>query len=60
MTNERREPLSAHEIVGLSKRYAPFDWVAQSKISPIPVARAEGVYFYDPAGSATSTSPHSS
>jgi taurine---2-oxoglutarate transaminase len=60
MTNERREPLSAHEIVELSQRYALFDWATQSEISPIPVARGGSVYFYDPTGSATSTSAHSS
>ncbi len=37
--------LSAAEIVELSKRYTLFDWVAQSKISPLPVASAKGVYF---------------
>ena len=42
--------LSAAEIVELSKRYTLYDWAVQSAISPIPVARAEGVYFYDPDG----------
>lgn len=50
MTNDRHESLSAREIVALSKRYTLFDWAAQSTISPLPVARAEGVYFYDPDG----------
>ena len=44
------EPLSAAEIVDWSKRYTLYDWAAQSAVSPIPVARAEGVYFYDPDG----------
>jgi taurine--2-oxoglutarate transaminase len=44
------EPLSATEIVELSKRYTLYDWVAQSTVSPIPVARAEGVYFFEPGG----------
>src|SRR5512141_3238306 len=38
--------LSADEIVALSKRYTLYDWSAQSKISPLPVDRAEGVYFF--------------
>jgi taurine--2-oxoglutarate transaminase len=38
--------LSADEIVELSKRYTLYDWSAQSKIAPLPVERAEGVYFY--------------
>ena len=37
--------LSAEEIVELSKRYTLYDWSAQSKIMPMPVERAEGVYF---------------
>jgi len=37
--------LSADEIVQLSKRYTLFDWSAQSKILPMPVDHAEGVYF---------------
>jgi taurine---2-oxoglutarate transaminase len=37
--------LSAEEIVERSKRYTLFDWQAQSKVMPMPVASAEGVYF---------------
>jgi taurine--2-oxoglutarate transaminase len=37
--------LSAEEIVRLSKRYTLYDWSAQSKILPLPVDSAEGVYF---------------
>ena len=43
-------PLSAEEIVEWSKRYTLYDWAAQSRVSPIPVARAKGCYFYDPDG----------
>ncbi len=51
MTGEDHEgPLSAAAVVELSKRYTLFDWAVQSKISPIPVARAKGVYFFDPDG----------
>jgi taurine---2-oxoglutarate transaminase len=42
--------LSAEEIVDWSKRYTLYDWAAQSAVSPIPVERAEGVYFYEPGG----------
>ncbi|HVC14949.1 MAG TPA: aminotransferase class III-fold pyridoxal phosphate-dependent enzyme [Acidimicrobiales bacterium] len=45
MGEQRGERLSAAEIVELSKRYTLFDWVAQSKASPLPVASASGVYF---------------
>jgi taurine---2-oxoglutarate transaminase len=50
MTSDPNEPMSARDIVELSKRYTLFDWAAQSNVSPIPVARAEGVYFYDADG----------
>jgi taurine--2-oxoglutarate transaminase len=47
---QKTSSLSAAEMVELSKRYTLFDWAAQSKLNPIPVERAEGVYFYDPDG----------
>ena len=40
----------SEQIVEWSKRYTLFDWTAQSKIAPFPVARAEGVYFYGTDG----------
>jgi len=42
--------LTGEQIVELSKRYTMYDWTAQSKASPIPVGRAEGVYFWDVDG----------
>ena len=48
--NAQQTALSAEEIVDLSKRYTLYDWAVQSAVSPIPVARAEGVYLYDPDG----------
>ena len=42
--------LSADQIVALSKRHTMFDWQAQSKVAPIPVERAEGIYFWDVDG----------
>ena len=44
------DQLSAEEVVQLSKQYTLYDWAAQSAVSPIPVARAEGVYIYEPGG----------
>jgi taurine---2-oxoglutarate transaminase len=44
------DQLSAEEVVQLSKQYTLYDWAVQSAVSPIPVARAEGVYFYEPGG----------
>ena len=43
-------PLSAEEIVTLSKRHTMYDWQAQAKAMPLPVERAEGVYFYTVGG----------
>ncbi|MDP9299953.1 MAG: aminotransferase class III-fold pyridoxal phosphate-dependent enzyme [Actinomycetota bacterium] len=42
--------LSAEEIVELSRRYTLFDWSAQSKLAPMAVDHAEGVYFYTTDG----------
>jgi taurine--2-oxoglutarate transaminase len=42
--------LSQEEIVGLSRRHTFWTWSAQDRVDPIPVERAEGVYFWDTAG----------
>jgi taurine--2-oxoglutarate transaminase len=42
--------LSADQIVEWSKRYTLYDWAAQSKVAPIPVVDAKGVYFIDANG----------
>lgn len=42
--------LTAEEIVDLSKEYTFFSWSVQGDVSPIPVTKAEGVYFWDAAG----------
>src|SRR5687768_18563891 len=38
------------EIVELCKRHTFFEWSAQSKVDPIPMARSKGVYFWTPEG----------
>ncbi len=43
-------PMSAEEIVEKSKRYTLYDWQAQGNLTPIPVGRAEGMYFWDVDG----------
>jgi taurine--2-oxoglutarate transaminase len=48
--NDRTGSLTGEQIVELSKRYTMYDWTAQSVANPIPVARAEGVYFWDVDG----------
>ena len=42
--------LSAKEIVDLNKEYTFFSWSVQGQVNPIPVDRAEGVYFWDTNG----------
>jgi taurine---2-oxoglutarate transaminase len=42
--------MSGQEIVDLSRKHTLYEWSAQSKVDPIPVARAKGIYFYTPEG----------
>ena len=42
--------LTSQEIVHLSKEYTFFSWSVQSQTSPIPVEKAEGIYFWDSDG----------
>lgn len=41
--------MSGPEIVDLCKKHTLYEWSAQSKVDPIPVARAKGIYFWTPA-----------
>src|SRR5882762_10792342 len=42
--------MTGQEIVDLTRKHTLFEWSAQSKVDPIPVARAKGIYFYTPEG----------
>jgi taurine---2-oxoglutarate transaminase len=42
--------MSGEEMVALARRHTLFDWQAQRSVAPIPVQRAEGVYFWTPEG----------
>ena len=42
--------MSGDEMVALSRKHTLFEWSAQSKIDPIPVAKAKGIYFWTPEG----------
>jgi taurine---2-oxoglutarate transaminase len=42
--------MSGEEMVALSKKHTIYEWSAQSKADPIPVARAKGIYFWTPEG----------
>jgi hypothetical protein len=42
--------MSAQEVIALNREYTFFSWSVQSAVSPIPVERAEGAYFWDVDG----------
>ena len=42
--------MTGKEIVDLTKKHTLYEWSAQSKVDPIPVARAKGIYFWTPEG----------
>jgi len=51
MTTATATPaMTGQEIVELTKKHTLFEWSAQSKVDPIPVARAKGIYFWTPEG----------
>jgi taurine--2-oxoglutarate transaminase len=43
-------PMTGQEIIELTKKHTIFEWSAQAKVDPIPVARAKGIYFWTPEG----------
>jgi taurine--2-oxoglutarate transaminase len=47
---ETAHSMSGDEMVSLAKRHTLYDWQAQRNANPIPVERAEGVYFWTPEG----------
>jgi taurine--2-oxoglutarate transaminase len=42
--------LSTQDIVKLNREYTLFSWSVQSTTNPIPISRAQGVYFWDSDG----------
>src|SRR5215470_16083058 len=49
-TAEIASPMTAEEIVELTKRHTIFSWSAQGSVNPIPMVRGEGIYFWDAYG----------
>jgi taurine--2-oxoglutarate transaminase len=49
-TNVAVPTMSGEEMVSLSKKHTLYEWSAQSKVDPIPVAKANGIYFWTPEG----------
>ena len=51
MTTATANPtMTGQEMVDLAKKHTLYEWSAQSKVDPIPVARAKGIYFWTPEG----------
>ena len=42
--------LSTEEIIRLCREYTLFEWSVQLNVKPVPVDRAEGIYFWDTNG----------
>ncbi len=49
-TETLNKAMSGEEMIALSKKHTLFEWSAQSKVDPIPVSRAKGIYFWTPEG----------
>jgi taurine--2-oxoglutarate transaminase len=50
LTDTQTRTLTGEEIVALTKKHTIFEWSAQSKADPIPVAGAKGCWFWTPEG----------
>jgi taurine---2-oxoglutarate transaminase len=42
--------VNTQEMIDLCKRHTMYTWAAGDSVSPLPIARAEGVYLYTPEG----------
>ena len=42
--------MTGEQMVALTKRHTLYEWSAQAHVDPIPVSRAQGVYFWTPEG----------
>ena len=49
-TETLTKKMTGDEMIALSKKHTLFEWSAQSKVDPIPVERAKGIYFWTPEG----------
>src|SRR5436305_6253199 len=49
-TTDLAAPMTAAEMVALTKRHSIFSWSAQASVNPIPMVRGEGIYFWDAEG----------
>jgi len=42
--------MTGEEMVALCRKHTIYEWSAQGAVSPIPVARAQGIHFWTPEG----------
>jgi taurine---2-oxoglutarate transaminase len=49
-TNVAVPIMTSEEMIALSKKHTLYEWSVQSKVDPIPVAKAKGIYFWTPEG----------
>src|SRR5271169_4347841 len=42
--------MTGKEMIDLTRKHTLYEWSAQSKVDPIPVAKAKGIYFWTPEG----------
>ena len=42
--------MDTSEMIALCKKHTLYTWAATDAVDPIPVERAEGIYFYEPGG----------
>lgn len=42
--------MKSQEMIDLCRRHTLYTWAATDQVAPLPIARAEGVYMYDPDG----------
>jgi taurine---2-oxoglutarate transaminase len=50
MTPTTAAAMTGADVVALSKKHTISEWAVQGAVDPIPVERAEGIYFYTPEG----------
>ena len=50
MVSTSTRQMTSAEMLALARQHTLFSWSAQARINPIPVERAEGIYFWDPDG----------
>ncbi len=42
--------MSSEEMIALCKKHTLYTWAVQDQVDPLPIARAQGIYFWTPEG----------